>query len=483
LPARRLSKPGQSETARPPAPGAGGIPRILRSSSFRLVVVYAALFFCSVLVLLGYIYWSTASYMGREVDATIEAEITGLAERYRRDGLPGLSQTIAERLSRKPAGTSIYLLADNRLRPLVGNLDGWPQASPDTDGWLEFELGGDDWAGRRHLARARQFRLRGRFNLLVGRDIFELREIRNLITRALVWGALITMVLALLGGVMMSRTLLRRIEMINATSREIMAGDLAQRVSRDFSGDELDELARSLNLMLDRIETLVDEVRRVSDNIAHDLRTPLARLRNRLELLRFPAQGGSPDPQAVDRAVAEADALLGTFNALLRIARIESEQRRAGFASVDLAVLVGDVAELYRPVIEERGQRLDIHVPGPCIISGDRDLLFQSVANLLDNAAKYTPGGGHIRLALIRGGEEAAIIVADDGPGIPVDAHEKVFRRFYRVDGSRSTPGNGLGLSLVAAVAALHGGQVRLEDNAPGLRVILTLPGYTGGEA
>ena len=454
----------------------------LRSSSFRLALIYMALFGGSVLLLLTFIYWSTARHMAQQADATIEAEIAGLAERYQSSGLAGLTKTISERISRKPAGFSIYLLADNDFRRLVGNINRWPVVPTTRDRWLDFRLEGEGWPeGEIHRARARAFQLRGGFHLLVGRDLHELQSTERLIVRTLVWGLAITLFLGLIGGSMMTRSIIRRIEAINQTGREIMAGDLSQRIPMDRSGDDFDELAGNLNAMLDRIAFLMEEVRRISDNIAHDLKTPLSRLKNSLELLSR-RESGDPDGRRalIEQSIAEADGLLSTFNALLRIARIESGERRSNFAKVDLQPLLRDVVEFYAPVAEERQQHLALSVSSAPPVYGDRDLLFQAFANLLDNAIKYTPPQGQIAVSLcIRQGRTWVTFV-DSGPGIPDREREPVFRRFYRLEASRGLPGNGLGLSLVAAVAKLHDIHLELEDNAPGLRVVIAFPRSDG---
>ncbi len=446
---------------------------LFRSATFRLALLYMGLFGGSVLVLLGFIHWSTAGYMARQTDATIEAEIAGLAERYRSQGLAGLTALIADRVSRDRAGLSVYLLADAKLTPLVGNLDGWPAADPEPGGWLDFSLGRSSRGTTTHPARARSFVLRGNFHLLVGRDVHDLEEVQHLIVGTLAWGLAITLVLALAGGAMLSRSMARRIEAINETSREIMSGDLDRRIRGHGSGDDFDQLVDNLNTMLDRIQVLMAGVREVSDNIAHDLRTPLTRLRNDLELVRNLEAGPEELRTRVEHAVGEADGLLGTFNALLRIARIESGARRAAFSQVDLQALAADVAELYDPLAEQRDQTLSLALAAVPQVRGDRDLLFQACANLLDNAIKYTPQGGAIELGLAAEARGPCLSVADDGPGVPPELRNKVLQRFYRLETSRSTPGNGLGLSLVSAVARLHGAELRLQDNAPGLRVAL----------
>ncbi len=457
--------------------------RILRSSTFRLVLLYMALVSGSVLLLFAFIYWATAGFMERQVDVTIEAEIQGLAEQYRQRGLNGLKAVIADRVAKDPGGSSVYLLADKELQPIVGNLSGWPTARMGEDGWADFTLRerGPDGT-EEHRARARAFLLVGSLRLLVGRDVRDLERTRSVIIGALGWGLAISVGLALAGGLMMTSSMVRRIEAINDTSREIVEGDLTRRIPASGSGDDFDKLVGNLNGMLDRITGLMETVRQVSDNIAHDLRTPLTRLRSRLEIAR--AQQGQSDLEAraaVEQAIEEADGLLATFQALLRIARIEAEQRRAGFAAVDLAPLLIDVAELYEPVAAERDQSLTLEVRELVPpIDGDRDLLFQAVANLVDNAIKYTPTGGHIVLGLKRTGEAVDLWVADTGPGIPADQRERVFDRFHRLESSRSTPGSGLGLSLVRAVARLHGASIRLTDNAPGLRIAMRLPRRAG---
>jgi signal transduction histidine kinase len=317
----------------------------------------------------------------------------------------------------------------------------------------------------------------GNLRLLVGRDVRDLERTRSLIIGALGWGLAISVGLALAGGLMMTSSMVRRIEDINDTSREIVEGDLARRIPASGAGDDFDKLVANLNGMLDRITGLMETVRQVSDNIAHDLRTPLTRLRSRLEIARGQLGDASPEARAaVEQATEEADGLLATFNALLRIARIEAEQRREGFAAVDLRALLGDVAELYEPVAAERGQTITLSVGPVPAVQGDRDLLFQAVANLVDNAIKYTPDGGRIVLGLEAAAGAVTLSVADTGPGIPPDQRERVFDRFHRLEASRSTPGSGLGLSLVRAVARLHGATIGLTDNSPGLRVALRLP-------
>lgn len=443
----------------------------LRSSPIRLAVVYVALFASSALLLMAFIYWSTAGFMLRQADETIEAEIAGLAERYQIAGLNGLTSLIEERLGRQPSGSSLYLVTDASYRPLLGNLSGWPRVEVADDGWLNFKL--DTRADEpEHWARAKPFRLRGGYQLLVGRDMYELQEIRRLIVRTMVWGLVLTVALALLGGVLVSRGRIRRIGVINEAIGDVVAGDLTRRIPADPTGDDIEELVVNLNHMLGELEKQVEGVRRVSDNIAHDLRTPLARLKNRLEVLRQEVED-SGRREMVEAAVTEADGLLATFKALLRIARIEAGSRRQGFSQVNLAAVLDDVADLYGPLLEEAGLELAIEHHPDLHLEGDRDLLFQAVANLVDNALKHVPKGGRVNLTAERSGGGTRLSVSDNGPGIPAAERERVLERFYRLDSSRSTPGAGLGLSLVAAVADLHQAHLELRDNDPGLRVQL----------
>ncbi len=457
---------------------------VFASFTFRLALLYAALLACSVIILLGFMYWSTAGYMARQTDATIEAEIQGLAEQYRRRGLSGLTTLLVERSARRPTGAGVYLLADSEYRPLVGNIDAWPDVEPDRAGWIDFRLrdavASGTALGEEHAARGKVFRLRGGLRLLVGRDVRELAAIRGLIRDALGWGLAMTVALALTGGWAMSVGVVRRIEGVNQVGREIMEGDLSRRIPTDGSGDELDQLAVNLNRMLGRIEALMASVRQVSDNIAHDLRTPLSRLHAKLSQLRDTDLGPGVAAR-VDEAIADAEELLAAFNALLRIARVESGSRRAAFRDLDPVVLLHDVAELYEPLAADKGQQLEVSpaqsaaAAGGQRIHGDRDLLFQALANLLDNAIKYTPPGGRIRLEAAPLGRGVQLSVSDSGPGIPTELRGKVLQRFYRIDASRSAPGHGLGLSLVQAVAQLHGADLTLDDAGPGLRVMLSL--------
>ncbi len=327
-----------------------------------------------------------------------------------------------------------------------------------------------------HRARGRVFPLAGDFQLLVARDVDERYKTEKLFTTTLPWSGLLMLALALVGGGLISRNVLTRLDSINRTSREIMAGDLSRRVPVTRAGDEFDELASNLNRMLDRTERLMRGMREVTDSIAHDLRTPLNRLRNRLEGTLSQLDNESREGKEIGAAVDETDQLIGTFNALLLIAEAEAGVAREAMAPVDLPAVVEGVAELYGPVAEEKSVALEIAPCGAVTIAGNKRLISQALANLLDNAIKYTPSGGSVKVAVADTPSGVALSVADTGPGIPVEARAHVLERFVRLEESRNSPGTGLGLSLVAAVARLHDARLDLDDNKPGLKATLVFP-------
>jgi signal transduction histidine kinase len=446
--------------------------RLLDTSTFRLALIYLGLFGVSALTLLGYLYVATAGVMEQQTAETIQAEITGLEEQYRTRGLPGLKRVLEQRSQAHPNRASIYLLTDPAGRRIAGNLDRWPEIDAPAGDWLLFavEVSPDDDTSELRRARARGFALGGGFRLLVGREVEDRLQIQSLIKQALGWGLGLTLLLGLAGGFLMSRGMLRRVDAINQTTGRIIAGDLGERIALKGSRDEFDQLAANLNAMLDQIERLLRGMREVADNIAHDLRTPLNRLRTRIEvaLLKDPDQAETH--ALLGQTLADAEAMISTFNALLDITRAETGSDRTGFEQLDLAALTRDLAELYRPSAEEKGLTLANECRPNVEVRANQHLLAQALANLLDNAIKYTPPGGRVTLVVTAG---PTITVADTGPGIPAADRERVFERFVRLDDDRSTPGNGLGLSLVKAVASLHGAELALEDNRPGLRVRL----------
>ena len=461
--------------ARPPRL-AGTIGRLIRTSTFRVVLVYLGLFSASIMVLIGFLYWSTAGFIARQTDAAIQAEIRGLSEQYAQFGTIGLVRALDRRTARARANRGLYLLADAAFRPLAGNLSSWPRETADAQGWLTFRLEYADAPGAVDHGRARTFALGGGLRLLVGRDIRERMEIAQLLRDSVGWGLALAVALSLAGGLLVSRPMLRRIDAINAAGAEIMAGELDRRIPLRGAGDEFDRLAENLNAMLDRIARLLAGVREVSDNIAHDLRGPLARLRGRLELALDGPADGAAYREAIERTIAEADDLLKTFNSLLSIARLEAGAQEARLEPFAMDALLADVAELYAPLADAAKIALGLAIPTGITVRGDRHLLFQCIANLIDNAIKFSPEGGRITVSAGRADDDTVqVVVADRGPGIPDALKPRVFERFYRIEAARNRPGSGLGLSLAAAIAMRHDGALVLEDNHPGLRAVLRL--------
>ncbi len=443
--------------------------RLLRTTAFRLSLSYLIIFTASAVTLIAVIYLTSNALVERQIMETIAAEIRGLSDQYRERGLVGLAELIHERGGNQPGRQSLYLLTGEDDRPIAGNLSVWPRDVIESEGWLRVPVRGQ----RGVDAIARWQSLPGGYRLLVGRSLHDVREVQRAVTRAMFLGLAATVVLGIVGSFVMSRQILQRIEGVNASIRRITRGEISQRLPRNGSDDEFDQLVANVNAMLDQIERLIDSIRAVSDNIAHDLRTPLHRLRSRIDVALMGDDAGELRA-TLEQTLAEADNLLATFNALLTIARAEAGARLGEFGSVDLAVVAHDVCELYEPLAEDRGVHLTCAVAAPLPVSGDRHLLSQALANLLDNAAKYTPPGGRVGVEVDPRRRE--VVVWDTGPGVPAEAREKVLERFSRLDATRSTPGNGLGLSLVAAVARLHDARLLLEDNQPGLRVRLVFP-------
>ncbi len=447
--------------------------RLFTTASFRLTLLYATWFSLSALVLFGFIYWVVTDYTARQLDASIVAQVTSLRQDAGPQSSTPFSSLIGQR-SEAPGGREFaYLLQDASGVRIAGTL---PPMTPAV-GWQELpypETAGVD-EGDGHGWRALGTSLDDGSFLLVARDIYQIDEVLDLMERIFGWGFAVTLVLAFVGGAVVSAGFLRRLDTINRTCREIVDGNLSRRVPTAGSGDDFDQLSANLNRMLDRIQTLMENLRQVTNDIAHDLRTPLSRLRLRLEGVRAGARSPVDYEAATDHAIAEIDAVLGTFNALLRIAQIESGSRRAGFATVDLSALTQSIVETYVQVAEDQGHTLTATIAPDITILGDRELLAQLLVNLVENALCHTPCGSIIKVGLSALESEAGprLIVADNGPGIPVGERDKVLQRFHRLDGSRATPGSGLGLCLVAAVAELHGAAVTLEDNGPGLRVIV----------
>nr|WP_246504965.1 ATP-binding protein [Microvirga antarctica] len=454
---------------------------MFRTTAFKLSFAYLVVFALFALVALGYVAWNAQRLLTDQFNSTIEAEINGLSEQYRLGGLRRLVN-IVERRSRAP-GASLYLVTTNTGERVAGNVGALPPGVIDHPGQFETPYTRTDEADSQPSnALVRVYLLPSGFRLLVGRDMEESARLRDVIRRAFGYSLLFIGVMGCAGGWFITRRVLRRIDDMTDTARTIMAGDLDGRLKVAGTGDELDRLAENLNAMLDRIGELMHGMREVSDNIAHDLKTPLTRLRNKAdEALRL-AKTPEELRAALEANIEESDNLIRIFNALLMIARLEAGNAREGLSDFDAAEAVRDVAELYEALADEAGISLVVDVQDDLPLHGSRELLGQAVANLLDNALKYGAPTGPDALAepitvtALRDKGEVRIVVADRGPGIPEDERAHVLERFVRLESARSRPGFGLGLSLAAAVARLHGGALTLESNGPGLRVVLTLP-------
>jgi signal transduction histidine kinase len=458
----------------------------MATTAFRLAAASAAGFLIVAAIIAGILFWQTNKILTEHVISGLRAEASELARQAGADGVAALAETIRAR--GRPDGPDLYFLADAAGQKIAGNLNRLPPEVADhpQGGVFHYESGLAGGAVSR-LGVAMPVEVGTSAHLVIGRDIEAQLRYASRIKRIFLWGYAILSLAAIVAGLAVGRSVLKRIEAITATSRSIMAGDLARRIPLEGSRDELDDLAASLNAMLDRIEQLMGGLREVSDNIAHDLKTPLNRLRNRAEAALRDARGADAYREGLERTIEEADELIKTFNALLLIARLEAGAVEETAARFDLGDLVRDVAELYEPVAEEAGFGLDIAVEGGIEIRANRQLVGQAVANLADNAIKYASRGTvandqrRIEVSVAANGTTAEISVADHGPGIAEKDRDRALKRFVRLEECRTQPGTGLGLSLVAAVARLHGGAIRLEDNKPGLRAVLTLPRWRGG--
>lgn len=445
----------------------------LKSAGVRFAAIYAGLLAISVAALAAFLWWATAGLLDRQVEAAIRVDAAGLAQRWEEGGVPALVLSIEDRLAQNIDDDAIYLLVDPRMHPLAGNLAQWPSDVQRTDGWYELPV---QRAGVRSLARMHRYNLPGGYALLVGRDVRNRAQLRRLLTDALLWAMLVVLVMATVGALVVRSLFRRTLANVSATAAAISGGDFTPRVRLSGRGDEFDQLAETINDMLDRIARLMDGVRQVSNAIAHDLRTPITRARARLEDAATHAETTAELRAAIERATTDLDDIVAVFQALLRIAEIEAGSRRSAFARLDLAPLLGVVADLYGVVAEEREVGLVLDIPEHLPTYGDRELIQQAVGNLVDNALKFSPTGGVVRVSARAQDGGAVITVSDQGVGIPVADRARATERFFRGESARSTPGAGLGLALVQAVAQLHGGALILGDAGPGLAASLVLP-------
>ncbi len=460
---------------------------LLRTTAVRLSALYLLLFLLSAMALFFYMTNLSVNFLTAQTQKALLDEVTGITASYERGGIPMLVRSI-DRRSRQP-GAFLYLIADPAGRILAGNVESLEPGVLNISGMSDrpftyMRYGEQENAGQ-HKAIAIVLAMPNGMRVLVGRDLSEPELFRDIMRRALVLALGIMAVGAFLIWYFVGRRALLRLKQVSTSSQRIMAGDLGERLPVSGSGDEFDRLSLNLNAMLGRIEELNDGLKHVSDNIAHDLKTPLTRLRNKAEATLSGARENSDYRAALEDIIAESDQLIRTFNAILMISRLE-----AGYSSETMEVLpvnpiLQDVCELYEPVAEDAGLRLVTELDEDISLRINRELVGQTISNLIDNAIKYAqPDQNHnddgdlpsITVAMKRDGEQVLISVADQGAGIPEDMREQATERFVRLEESRTQPGSGLGLSLVKAVMKLHGGSLKLEDNQPGLRVVLAFP-------
>ena len=456
--------------------------KLLRTTAFKLTLVYLGIFVLFAASLLAYFALNTRRLITDQITTTVDGEISGLSNIYAQGGIRRLVLVVDAR-SRRPA-SSLYLVTTPTGEGLAGNVGALEPGALDHPGWLETSYRRlEAPEGIDHRALVRVVQLPGGFHLLVGRDLEERERVLGIIANAGQWSLALVIVLGLLGGFFVSRRVLSRIDAMTGKAQTIMAGDLSGRLPVAGSGDELDRLALNVNAMLERIEALMRGLKEVSDNIAHDLKTPLTRLRNRCEQALRSDSGDASYRAALESTIAESDELIRTFDALLMIARAESGHARDNMADFDASEIARDVGELYEPLADEKGIALKVDAPAAAPVRGNRELVSQALANLVDNAIKYAGQNGQangvpaeIVVKAGNDGDRIMLSVADRGPGIPDADRGRVVERFVRLEQSRSEPGSGLGLSLASAVARLHGGELKLEDNHPGLRSVIALP-------
>jgi signal transduction histidine kinase len=452
------------------------LPLLLRTASFRLAAAYVALFGISVIALGAIVYFKTTDEFEREARLHIEAEGEALQHEFAEGGLSLLLTAIESRHRSKLSGGLQYVVYDARGTILSGTLAELPYRA----GWTNVvgPPDGDEPPGEMERLTVLAVPLSDNLWLAIGDDLIRIETFGAAILNTFIWVALLSATLAILGGVGLSAVFMGRIRAITDTAEAIINGDIQRRVPRRRAADEIDRLAATLNHMLDRIGALMEALRQVSSSIAHELRTPLAHLKQTLECARATGAEGAAGP-SIEQAIEEVDAVLSTFSALLRIAQIESGTRRQGFQSVDLSALVESIVQTFTPIAEDGGRALTAAIDPGILVSGDSELLTQLVVNVLENALRHTPLGTPIDVRLTAGAG-AQLVIADRGAGIPGHERQNVFQRFHRVETVRNAPGSGLGLSMVAAVAELHGIEVMLDDNAPGLVVRFVFPERRG---
>ena len=462
--------------------------RIVKTLTFRLALVYVGLFSLSVIFLFAFIYTFEMNHLQQQIADSIRMQYSYLNDEYKQSGSSGVEIRIRELIADDSEGNEIYLLVNSKYEKLAGNLSQWPatsvkEGSFEKEGsWLRFHIEGTrtnppNLSNNRAVeVRAIMIPLSKWRYLLVGQSLQSNERIEQTIVQTF-WASLIlTLFMAFIGAIIMTRSVMKRINVINRSAYTIIHGNLSVRIPFTQGGDEFDELSSNLNEMLDKIESLLMSLGQFANNIAHDLRSPLNRIINRLDAALRTIDDTNPARKIVEKNIHDMQELVGTFNSILKISELEANTEFRSFQPCDLHSIITNLIELYEPYAAEKDIAITSEVADPLVIFGEKNLLTQAFANLLDNAMKFVHKGGHITVSSTIAENSVTIIIADDGPGIPAEYRHKVFEKFFRLEQSRNTKGNGLGLSLVAAIARIHSISITLEDNGPGLRVELSFP-------
>lgn len=456
--------------------------RIVSTFTFRLALVYVGLFSLSVILLFAFIYTFAMNYLQTQIMDAIRLQYDYLLNEYNENGSYGMEERIKELVAKDEEGNQIYLLVNRDYEKLAGNLNEWPAAATKEGSfgkegnWVRFRI--EDMRGSEKGIAVKALMVplsKWRF-VVIGQSLQNKERIEQIIVQTFWASLLLTVCMALIGAIIMTRSITQRINVINRSAATIMGGHLSTRIPYTQGGDEFDELSMNLNSMLDRIESLLESLSQFSSNIAHDLRSPLTRIINRLDAGLRSMNRDSAVHQLLEENIHDLEELVATFNSILKITELEANPEFRPFEPCDLSRILSNLAEFYEPYAAEKHIALSSNIVAPVTIIGEKNLLNQAFANILDNAVKFTPNGGAISIACARVENFAEVIIADNGPGIAELYRHKVFEKFFRMEQSRNTKGNGLGLSLVAAIARIHNADIALEDNQPGLRVRIRMP-------
>ena len=456
--------------------------RIVKTFTFRLALIYVGLFSLSVTLLFAFIYTFEMNHLQQQINDSIRMQYSYLLDEYKQSGSSGVEIRIKELIADDSEGNEIYLLVNAKYEKQVGNLNQWPasftkEGNFEKEGsWVRFHMEGTRANPKAIEVKAIMIPLSKWRFLLVGQSLQSNERVEETIVETFWASLLLTLFMAFIGAIVMTRSVMKRINVINRSAYTIIHGNISVRIPFTKGGDEFDELSSNLNDMLDKIESLLMSIGQFANNIAHDLRSPLNRIINRLDAGLRTMDDTNPARKLLEKNIHDMQELVGTFNSILKLSELEANTEFRSFAACDLHSLITNLIELYEPYAAEKNITIISEVAAPLVIFGEKNLLTQAFANLLDNAMKFTQKGGHITISSAVSENSTTIIIADDGPGIPPEYRHKVFEKFFRLEQSRNTKGNGLGLSLVAAIGRIHNISITLEDNAPGLRVELSFP-------